>query len=246
MMSRRAALGVIGAAAATGAHAAPTKASPAPAKARVAILCGLRLEAAIVQASGHLVLCGSAARDDLGAYVGPQIDALVSFGVAGALAPDLAIGDLVVASGVTMPDGTCHSSDFAWTQSIVATTGARARSFLSAATEQAASGAKRAALHAALRVDVADQETFAIAQLADARRLPWIAVRAISDLATDDLPPWNDRATRPDGSPDLSVIAEALADPTQGAKAVDEAVKFDRALSSLRAAWHQLKPEFCR
>jgi adenosylhomocysteine nucleosidase len=207
-------------------------------------LCGLEAEAAIIQSNAHRVLCGAAQRDDLAKLVGAEIDGLVSFGVAGALAPDLAVGDLVVASGVTLPDGTYHSSDFAWMKSIVVAIGARPCAFFSAATEQAATREQRAALRAALMVHAADQETFAVAGLAAARRLPWIAVRAVSDLATDDLPSWSDRATRPDGSPDLAVIARALADPAQGAAVVDEAVKFDRALAALRGAWDRLKPEF--
>lgn len=228
----------------------------------IAVLTGLADEAAILRSTPGLppaptggpsqtpigdlrVFCGAAERDTLAKLVGPDCRGLVSFGVAGAMAPDLAVGALVTASGVTLPDGTYDPSDFAWMKAVALAARAEPRPFFSSPTEQAATAAARAALHASLRVDVVDEETFAVAQLAAARRLPWIAVRAISDLASETLPPADAGASRPNGSTDLGeVIGSVLADPGELGGLITDADGYSAALDALRQAWDKLKPEF--
>ena len=119
-----------------------------------------------------------------------KVDRLILVGVAGGLAPALQVGQLVVAGEVRdaggpapMPDpilqrralaaaeaveGTIYSSDV-----IVATAAAKARLWH---TLDRPSGA------------VVDLETAAWARVAAERGVPYVAVRAISDTAGDDLP----------------------------------------------------------
>src|SRR5579871_6447345 len=147
----------------------------------IALLCGLREEADIFRGHGGLqVLCGAAQRDRLAELVAPDCMALVSAGCAGALAPDLGIGALTVASSIILKDATSYSAPPSWWQPVARETGAQARPFFSCPTEQAATAHARAALRQSLRADVVDEESWAVSQLAEQRGVPFLVLRAIS------------------------------------------------------------------
>ena len=131
----------------------------------------------------------SAARRVLGQG---QFDLVVSTGCAGALSPDLDVGDLVIASRIVAPDGTHIETDI--------DAGARAHDIASGAGLRVALGpvvcnptvlptaaAKRAvgATHGAIAVDM---ESTPIAACAAAQGVPFLSARAILDRVDTDLP----------------------------------------------------------
>src|SRR6185312_5591006 len=85
----------------------------------VAVTC-LALEAGIARGPGVSVLCnqGSGLRAALRAAIERGASGIISFGIAGGLAPHLAAGDWVVASGVASGQGH-FPSDRGWAQALL-------------------------------------------------------------------------------------------------------------------------------
>lgn len=216
---------------------------------RLVLLCGLTAERDIVKAGPGTILCGAHARDSLASLVPSSCTGLVSWGCAGALAGDLAIGSLTVARSVTTMDGSVYPSDMAWSRAIAVKTGAQSRPFFSAPTEQAATVAARAALHDRWHVDVVDEETWAVAILAKARNIPWVGIRSISDTAAESLPAAaaDPLATNPDGSTDLGeVFGDILRDhdPAEVGGLITDGEDFQRAMDTLRTAYEAIGADF--
>lgn len=110
---------------------------------------------------------------------------LVSFGLASGLAPVARPGDLVVAESVVLPSGASIRSDDAWRRSLLGQLTASAPKIhvarvlgvdRPAITVAAKKEAFRATFAAAL-----DTESHAVAEVAAARGLPFVVVRAIVD-----------------------------------------------------------------
>ena len=208
----------------------------------ITILTGLQQEAEIFRVTGLQVLCGAAQRDKLADLIAADRKALVSAGCAGALAPDLAIGALTVASSVIQLDGSLYQPDAAWRAAVARTTNAALRPLFSHPTEVCATAAQRASLRARLHADVVDEESFAVAKLAQARGLPFLVLRSISDTADQTILPHDGEAQRPDGSEDIGpIVGDAIENPVE---AFREGYGFERALETLRAAFGYLGPEF--
>ena len=85
----------------------------------VAVTC-LALEAGIARGPGVSVLCnqGSGLRAALRAAIERGASGIISFGIAGGLAPHLTAGDWVVASGVASGEDVI-ATDRAWTQRLL-------------------------------------------------------------------------------------------------------------------------------
>jgi adenosylhomocysteine nucleosidase len=120
---------------------------------------------------------------------------LVSWGVAGALDPLLRAGDLVLPREVITRDSLRFAASAAWRDALAATLARLSATgfsvvdgvLLTTTTAIDSVEDKAEALRTTLAVAV-DMESAAVAQVAAARALPFIAVRAIVDTAADRLP----------------------------------------------------------
>jgi adenosylhomocysteine nucleosidase len=120
---------------------------------------------------------------------------LMSFGLAGGLDPDLSAGSIVVPNEVIYPAGARFATTTDWRARLVAALGATnaaerpvfVGALLSSAQPIDTVEIKAAAFMATGSVAV-DMESLAVAEVAVARGLPFIAVRVIVDTATDVLP----------------------------------------------------------
>src|SRR5271166_1606926 len=204
------------------------------------VLCtsGLAVEAKIARAAGFSVVIRAGDRDRTAARVGAaaaETDCLVSFGIAGGLAPDLEAG-MVVVSGEVVSEG-CHwtveaphlrrLSDFA--RSIGATLGPvlGATSILATRTEKKQAWASTGAL-------AVDLESEIVARTATALGIPFIVLRSIADTAKRDLPPASLVPLSADGKPDLlGVLAAVMRRPFQVAGMIGLARETAVALSAL-------------
>jgi adenosylhomocysteine nucleosidase len=221
------------------------------------VLTGLADEAAIVTgarpwmrpagqgAGAPLVLCGSAQRDALAQLVPAGCRGLVSFGVCGGLVRGVAFGDILVAASVSTSRGS-FLSDQAWSaRLLVRLKPARLAPFYSDPAESAATPAQRQALAARTGAWAVDQETCAVAELAAARALPWVAIRSPSDLCNETVIAAARNATNADGSPDIpAVVGDVLARPADLPGFLQDADGYGRALAALRAAYRALGPDF--
>jgi adenosylhomocysteine nucleosidase len=167
-------------------------------------------------------------RAGLRASAGPLPDGpLVSFGLAGALSPDLAAGDLVSARLIVDAAGRTL-----WAGEPVAVTGARTAVLL-AADRVVDDPAERAELARRTGADAVDMESGALAATG---RLAG-AVKAIADTPARRVGPLA-LAARPDGSVAWRTVLRAFA--TQPRTAARAAMDARRALSALEPAAREL------
>jgi adenosylhomocysteine nucleosidase len=143
--------------------------------------------------------------------VGQGVSALVSFGLAGGLDPALRPGAVVVPRQV-VEDGLVYAAD----PGLAARFGGFSGDVLLAGRAIVAAAADKAALFAATGAALVDLESGAVARVAQAAGLPFVAVRAVCDPAERTLPPAALLPLRADGGVGLpGVIASAIARPWQ-------------------------------
>jgi hopanoid-associated phosphorylase len=157
------------------------------------VVTGMRAEAALVRrhatfvaSTGGRLMAADAKASEL---LARGATALVSFGIAGGLAPELAPGDLVIASAVVVRHTAPIAADPAWCARLAAALpGARCGlvlggdRILGTATQKAGLFARTGAL-------AVDLESAGVARAAASAGVPFVVLRAIADPATRDLPP---------------------------------------------------------
>jgi hopanoid-associated phosphorylase len=147
------------------------------------------------------------------------VQAVVSFGIAGALDPRLRVGDVVLATEIIGDDGRIQASAELrrnWTDRLRGTTIPAVECAILGVDEPALTPAAKAGLHARSGAGAVDMESHLAAAFAARHGLPFGAIRVVSDRADHALPPAAGTAMRPDGSVDvLSVVGSLLRDPRQ-------------------------------
>jgi hopanoid-associated phosphorylase len=161
---------------------------------------GLAHEARILRGPGVRPIPGGGSSDALrAALMEAREDAtgVISIGLAGALAPGLAAGDWVVAERVVWTDGAAET-DLRWTTALAQRLSARLGVFLGSeamlitARDKAEAGRRWGAV-------AVDMESHTAAAVAKELRIPFAAVRVISDAAHEDLPDAVRVGMSPDG-----------------------------------------------
>lgn len=141
---------------------------------------------------------------------------LVGLGVAGALTPSLSACELVASACVRNGSGDVPPSDTLWLSLAIAA-GARPATLVTVPTPVVSAAAKRTLASSLGGVEAAavDMESAAWARAAAAAGVPFLVVRAISDLADDELPGYLPRCVGEDGGIRRSaVLRHALAHPS--------------------------------
>jgi adenosylhomocysteine nucleosidase len=142
-------------------------------------------------------------------------EALVVLGVSGALSPDLATADLIVASRVTDEDGRAREADADRVAAATRATGGRRAVVMSARRIADSAGEKRRlAEQAGAGLAVVDLESAAYVAAAEARAIPWVVLRAVSDRADENLPALLNRSLDSGGAVNRGRVLRGLfADP---------------------------------
>ncbi|MFA5988947.1 MAG: phosphorylase [Sphingomonas sp.] len=149
----------------------------------ILIACGLLREVKIMQRPGIVPLAGGgvAARLEaaLETYIAqnPATNALFSSGIAGALDPALAVGDVIIDAPPALADQLLAHLPGARTGKIVG------RSRITATMVE------KSLLRSATGAAAVDMESHIAARVAARHGLPFAAIRTISDTAQDSLPP---------------------------------------------------------
>jgi adenosylhomocysteine nucleosidase len=165
------------------------------------IVCGLKSEADALAIPGVAV---SGARPDVAERQAARLaeggaTALLSIGLAGALAPGLRPGDLLVPEAI-LAAGTRYPADAALGSRLGFPLQPTA---LAGADTVIASPAGKARLHQQTGAAAVDMESHRVARVAAARSLPFLAIRIIADPAGRAIPSAADGAVRADGSVDV-------------------------------------------
>jgi adenosylhomocysteine nucleosidase len=179
---------------------------------------GLRREARILAGPGLVAIPGGGRSETLEARLSAaaaDARAIISIGLAGALADGLAPGDWVVAEAV-IADGAAFPTDAAWREALLGRLPhARLGDFLGSEAMLAEAGEKQTA-HAATGAVAVDMESRVAARVARRFGLPFAAARVISDAADRSLPAAVKVGMTPEGGMALGPVLAALArDPTQ-------------------------------
>ena len=140
---------------------------------------------------------------------------IVSFGIAGALAPLLKIGDVIIATHVVHGDER-YPADARWLAALRAKL-PRAITAILAGHDQIVShvdGKRR--LFALSGAHAVDMESHIAARIAARHGIPFAAIRTISDAANRGLPPAALLPLKPSGRiRTLRVLRSALGEPSQ-------------------------------
>jgi adenosylhomocysteine nucleosidase len=204
------------------------------------VLCtsGLAAEAKIARAAGFPVVIGAGDRDRTAALVkraAAQTDWLVSFGIAGGLAPALGAGTVIVSAEVIADDGEWRGPPAyrAIVGGFARAIGAVEGPVFGAGSILATPRAKDQAW-VATRALAVDLESDIVARTAASLGIPFIVLRTVADTARRRLPPAALIPLAADGRPDLRrVFAEVLRRPSQIAEMIALAREARRALEAL-------------
>lgn len=135
-----------------------------------------------------------------------RAEAVVSTGFCGALDRELGVADVVV--GLLVDDGVCR-----YPLRPVISQAAHRRGGIRSIGHVAQTAAEKARLHAS-GAAVVEMEAAAVAARAQALGLPMYCIRAVTDLAGEDMANDFNKALRPDGHFDtIAIISNALLRP---------------------------------
>jgi hopanoid-associated phosphorylase len=217
----------------------------------VGAVCGFRAEAIIARRLGLLAEPGggSVAGTDaaIAQLLAAGVRALVSFGIAGGLAPSLRCGALLLPAAVRGSDGAAYWVDRDWHARLAAAATAKgiavAVGGVLAHERVVANAAEKAALHRATNALAVDMESARVAAAAARARLPFVILRAVADSAAQDLPPAASLPLRANGRADLGAVLASLAnEPKQIPALLGLAGETATALWTLYRAGRALGP----
>ncbi len=163
-----------------------------------------------------------------------DVSAIVSFGIAGGLAPGLTAGTPLVARAVVDEDGQYFESDHFWAQSLAKALGGAPIVDIAGVDVAVADPAQKRDLHLATGAVAVDMESHVAARFAAAHNLPFAAFRVVADPAERQLPHAALVGLRDDGSLAIgAVMMSLLREPRQVPHLIRTALDTRAAFASL-------------
>jgi hopanoid-associated phosphorylase len=201
----------------------------------IIVVTGLAFEARIAGGAtivGEDLRCGTRLRTELARGA----RGIISFGIGGGLADDLAPGQWIVATSVACSSER-HRADDDWSQSILrALPGAR-HAIVAGVDRPVADPKAKRMLHRRTGALIVDTESHLVARLAAAHNVPFAVCRAVVDPVHRVLPEAALIDLLPGGTPNVSAIVRSVAArPAQLAMLARLAVDAAIARSALRRA----------
>jgi hopanoid-associated phosphorylase len=176
------------------------------------VVVGLAFEARIAAGPGIRVICSGDGRDLAGALAGACAEggrSVISFGVAGGLAPGLRPGTCVVGSAILTEAGRVET-DHGWSQRLLDTIPDAVHGTILGVPKPVAHPAAKSELHAKTGAVAVDMESHIVAEVAAAHGLPMAAIRVVTDPAARALPASALAAMRPNGSTDIVAMIRSV------------------------------------
>jgi adenosylhomocysteine nucleosidase len=169
----------------------------------VLAVTGLVAEARVAAGPGIVVVssCGCRANleEALHRAVADGVQAIISFGIAGGLAPRLAAGSALVARAIVTETGERFHSDPIWSRRLSAAVGGAPIVDIAGVDNPVIDQLQKHALHVDTGAVAVDMESHVAARIADANNLPFAAFRVVADPAERSLPHAALASMRPDG-----------------------------------------------
>jgi hopanoid-associated phosphorylase len=214
----------------------------------VLAVCGLTREAKMVARPGVATLASGGDIATLGARIKaaltPQIKAIISIGVAGALDPALKVGDAVVAADIApVSSGGGGTVDQVWADRLAFLLPTARRGAVFGSSHMVVDAAAKAELYGETAALCVDMESHIAAKAADDHGLAFAALRFISDDATRALPKAAQAGMKPDGGMNLlAVIKSIAADPRQLPALIRTGLEAEAAFRALLRSGRRLGP----
>jgi adenosylhomocysteine nucleosidase len=173
----------------------------------IVAVSSLALEARIALGPGVSVICNQGSRlvAALETAIERGASGIISFGIAGGLAPDLAAGDWIVATGVRTGQ-ELFPTDQIWARNLLEALPGAVHADIVGVDTPVASSLEKRRLHAQTGAVAVDTESHIAARIATAHRIPFTVCRAIIDATHRDLPPAAMVGLRHDGTPDFFAV----------------------------------------
>ena len=178
----------------------------------VIAVTSLALEARVALGPGVAVVCKPASQlaGALDAAVKRGAAGIISFGIAGGLAPQLRAGHWVVGSAVRTDDGY-FPADRRWAARLLHALPSPVHAEIAGTAAPAATSRDKKRLYVRTGAGLVDMESHIAASVAAAHRIPFAVCRVVIDSVDRDLPPAAIVDLRPDGRPDLLAITRSIA-----------------------------------
>ena len=184
---------------------------------------GLAAEARIARQAGLVAAAGAGTPDGtehaIRSLIEQGVPGLVSFGIAGGLAPNLASGTLIAPAAVRGVDDEAHWVDVEWHARLTRAAHAAGVPLvvggILGGEKIAASASEKARLHHATHAIAVDLESHRVGRAAERARIPFLVFRVIADAAERDLPPAALVPLTKSGHPSIRVLAAIVARPGQ-------------------------------
>jgi hopanoid-associated phosphorylase len=175
------------------------------------------LEARIALGPGVAVICNPASERVAALEAAAKRGAagIISFGIAGGLAPELSAGDWVVGSGVRTEQGH-FPTDRGWARALLEVLPSAVHAEIVGTDTPVAEPSEKRRLHLRTGAVAVDTESHVAARIAAAHRIPFAACRAVIDPAHSLLPPAAMYGLRHDGTADVvAVLRSVMRQPSQ-------------------------------
>ena len=208
----------------------------------VLVATGLALEARIAAGPGVRTITVGVDPARLAVVLERELEhdafAVMSFGIAGGLAPGLAAGTCVIARGVVGVDGY-RRCDERWTKAMATRFPRAIVADVAGSDAVIADRSEKQALHRATRAVAVDTESHVASRIALAYGLPFAAFRVVADPVERSLPPAVGGALAVNGDVKIGELMRALVRapsqwPLVARTALDAGAAFSALLSGRR------------
>jgi hopanoid-associated phosphorylase len=177
----------------------------------IVAVTSLALEARIALGPGVSVICSQ------GPYLAAHLESaikggvlgIISFGIAGGLAPELVAGQWVAAAAIETAQ-QLFPTDVAWTRCLLDRLPGAVHAAIVGLDAPVADPSDKRLLHAQTGAAAVDTESHIAARIAAAHRVPFVACRTIIDAADTPLPPAALIGLRPDGTADVGAVFRSV------------------------------------
>lgn len=178
----------------------------------VIAVTSLALEARIALGPGVSVICqqGAQLRTALSVAVERGAAGIISFGIAGGLAPDLVAGDWIVGAGVRSA-GEHFLTDRVWTRRLLQALPDARHADIVGVDMPVARAVDKQRLHLETGAAIVDTESHIAASIAAGHGIPFAVCRTIIDAVDMDLPAAAMVGLHQDGTPNVLAVLRSLA-----------------------------------
>ena len=176
------------------------------------VVVGMAFEARIAAGLGVPIVCGGDGQHlaaSLARAMAAGCGGLISFGVAGGLAPHLKPGNCVIGSAI-LDNGTSLPTDARWAQRLMRILPNTVHGPILGVREPIAHADDKAALHRETGALTVDMESHVVARAAARHRVPFAAMRVVVDPVERTIPRSALAGTRPDGTIDPLAVMRSL------------------------------------